>query len=310
MKRSWLLVFALIVLNAEVALLLFLQLRPGRIAIVPFILGSKIFLVGSSMAIVVVAGLVILWHGFKHLADVATMLALLLLVTALVLSLVGFRTYPSSHDNKPSATCFRLPFRNDIAVLHGGTTIDENYHVGFPSQRYAYDLALVRNGKTHEGEGYVVWDYFIYGQPVLSPASGNVIAVSDGDPDQSPSNEANLPYSNAGGNHILIAINGSEFLVLGHLQPGSIRVREGESVSAGQEIAKAGNSGRSGAPHLHLHLQDSPEPNSGEGIPMDFCRYDAWYVSEDPSKARYIERGMPTGKKRSQVVRAVESDLR
>lgn len=300
----WLLLGAF-VLGAAILLYIFLQMRPGRAAMIPFILGPKILL--ALGAIGLAAGIVLeMWHGsFAGLIRLRSLAGFGLLAVAILFSLLGFRSYPSSYDTRPSSTCFRLPFNEDIAVMQGGASLDENYHAGSPAQRYAYDLALIREGSTHKGEGYVVWDYHIYGQPVLSPSDGRVISISDGDADQSPSSETSLSYTNPGGNHIVIETGTGEFLFLGHLQPGSIRVKAGERVTIGQELALAGNSGQSGAPHLHVHLQDSPEANGGEGIPMHFCGYTSYDLDRDSATVRFVERGMPTGRERKQVIRSI-----
>lgn len=288
-----------------ILLYIFLQMRPGRAAILPFILGPKILL--ALAAIGLAAGIALeMWHGgFAGLIGLRPLAGFGLLVVAIAFSLLGFQSYPSSYDTKPSSTCFRLPFNEDIAVMQGGALLDENYHAGSPAQRYAYDLALIREGSTHKGEGYVVCDYYIYGRPVLSPSDGTVISISDGDADQSPSSETSLPYKTPGGNHIVIETGTGEFLFLGHLQPGSIRVKAGEHVTTGQELALAGNSGQSGAPHLHVHLQDSLESNGGEGIPLHFCSYMSYYLNGDSDAAQFVERGTPTGRERKQVIRSI-----
>jgi murein DD-endopeptidase MepM/ murein hydrolase activator NlpD len=46
---------------------------------------------------------------------------------------------------------------------------------------------------------------------------------------------------------------------MAHLKRGSARVSEGEQVRLGQEIAAVGDSGNSLWPHLHFHVQDSPD---------------------------------------------------
>jgi len=77
-------------------------------------------------------------------------------------------------------------------------------------------------------------------------------------------------------------------------------------VQTGQELARAGNSGRSGAPHLHIHLQDSPEFHGGEGIPMQFCDYLAYDLLDDSHSSKLISQGIPTGKQKKQVVRQID----
>jgi murein DD-endopeptidase MepM/ murein hydrolase activator NlpD len=57
------------------------------------------------------------------------------------------------------------------------------------------------------------------------------------------------------------------------LQPGSIRVKPGERVRAGQLLGLVGNSGNSTAPHLHFHVSDRPSILEGEGLPYGIDRF-------------------------------------
>ena len=43
--------------------------------------------------------------------------------------------------------------------------------------------------------------------------------------------------------------------MMAHLSPGSIQVKVGDRVERGQPIAKAGNSGNTTEPHLHMQAQ-------------------------------------------------------
>ncbi len=81
------------------------------------------------------------------------------------------------------------------------------------------------------------------------------------------------------------------------------KVKGGESVITGRVLGRVGNSGRSGAPHLHTQLQDAPEFNGGEGIPMEFCNYMAYDVGSDSQSAKLVPRGLPTGRQKKQEVR-------
>ena len=49
---------------------------------------------------------------------------------------------------------------------------------------------------------------------------------------------------------------------------GSLTVREGDRVQAGQPDARCGNSGNSSEPHLHFQLMDGPGPDSARGVPF------------------------------------------
>ena len=111
--------------------------------------------------------------------------------------------------------------------------------------------------------------YAGFGVPVLAPCNGSVVSVTDGVPDQQ------VPQRNRGamaGNHVILECNGV-WIVLAHLQRGSVAVRPGESVETGRPIGRLGNSGNSAEPHLHIHAQrpGPPEqPLGGEPLPIRF----------------------------------------
>jgi murein DD-endopeptidase MepM/ murein hydrolase activator NlpD len=72
------------------------------------------------------------------------------------------------------------------------------------------------------------------------------------------------------------------------MRRGSVRVRPGQRVRRGTVLGVCGNSGNSSEPHLHFHLQDSPEPLSGIGLPVVLRRV----VVDDRPRARATpERG-------------------
>ena len=72
----------------------------------------------------------------------------------------------------------------------------------------------------------------------------------------------NLPgevdVANNWGNFILLR-TGAAHVLLAHLKRGSMKVRIGEWVTAGQQVAACGSSGRSPVPHLHLQAQRDDE---------------------------------------------------
>jgi murein DD-endopeptidase MepM/ murein hydrolase activator NlpD len=83
-----------------------------------------------------------------------------------------------------------------------------------------------------------------------------VVSVSDVHPDE-PIGKIGVRPSY--GNHVLLRIGEHRYAVMGHLKQGSARVREGERVRLGQQIAAVGDSGDSLWPHLHIHVQEGPE---------------------------------------------------
>ncbi|MFG3478051.1 M23 family metallopeptidase [Streptomyces sp. NPDC047980] len=70
------------------------------------------------------------------------------------------------------------------------------------------------------------------------------------------------------GNHLVLDLGDGTWAVYAHLRRGSLAVREGERVSAGQLLARCGNSGNSTEPHLHFQLMDGPDPEAAHGIPF------------------------------------------
>jgi murein DD-endopeptidase MepM/ murein hydrolase activator NlpD len=159
-----------------------------------------------------------------------------------------------------------------------------NYHVVIPDQRWAYDLLVTKSGMSFQGDGTRLDDYYVYGRAVFAPAAGVVVEVRDSEPD---AEVGHWQLRRASGNHVIVRVASNEFLFIAHLQRGSIAVAPGERVRAGQPIGRVGNSGNTSEPHLHLHLQDTPTPYLGEGIPLYFRTY--W------AGGRFVDRGMPTG---------------
>lgn len=265
-------------------LLLFVMLhaRPGRLGVVLWRWGPSALAVLSS-ALLFAALLSAVWNrrtwnGWR--------LAGYLGLSLLVGSLGFYRTYPSSHDRAPSRVRFRLPLDGPITVAWGGGSPDVNYHVAAPAQRWAYDLLITKDGRSRTWDGTRLTDYYAYGRPVLSPAEGRVFAVHDGEPDV-PAGRTRR--GNGAGNHVVLEIARGEYLFIAHLRPGSIIVGPGQQIAAGQTVGAVGNSGNTSEPHVHVHLQDTPVPDLGEGIPFYFSDYLA------RSTGKQVERGMPTG---------------
>lgn len=203
--------------------------------------------------------------------------------------LIGPPWSPDLDDNAYLTRArLRLPFRGAWAVSWGGRSREDNHHHGHRAQRYAYDFVMVRDGRTHTGNGKRNEEYHCFGAPMLAPGEGTVLAAVDGREDQTPGvRDEEQPL----GNHVVVDHGTGEFSVLAHLQRGSVSVRSGERVSAGHPVGRCGNSGRSSEPHLHVHLEDAPVPLEGEGLPMQFLNYHA--------DGRLVERGEPA---RGQVV--------
>jgi hypothetical protein len=164
-------------------------------------------------------------------------------------------------------THLRLPFKGEWYVFWGGRTLDQNHHAASRSQRFAHDLAIMREGATHHGDGRSLGDYYCYGKPVLAPAAGTIAWLEDRHPDQEiGTSDPAHPI----GNGVVIDHGNGEFSVIAHLQPGSLKVKLGQHVKTGQKLGKCGNSGNTSEPHVHYHLQNAIDIREADGLPAQF----------------------------------------
>ncbi|TDC20291.1 M23 family peptidase [Streptomyces sp. 8K308] len=70
------------------------------------------------------------------------------------------------------------------------------------------------------------------------------------------------------GNHLILDLGGGVHAMYAHLRRGSLTVRPGDRVTAGQLVARCGNSGNSTEPHLHFQLMDGPDLVTARGLPF------------------------------------------
>jgi murein DD-endopeptidase MepM/ murein hydrolase activator NlpD len=281
-SRDWWVDGVAVVAALHVALVLTLRARPGGVAVTLWTWGPPI-LVSASAALLVAALTGALWKrhawSWRRLAGLAGL--------SLVIGSMGvYRVFPSSRDTTPSRVAFRLPLRGPIRVAWGGPTADVNHHVSAPSERWGYDFLVTVDGVSYRGDGTAVTDYHAYDRPVLSPAGGRVVATRDGEPDARPRRPDTF---NGPGNFVGLEVAAGEYLFIAHLRAGTVRVRTGERVGRGDVIGHVGNSGNSSEPHVHLHLQSTPQLDEGEGVPFNFSNY---IVSGERT---VIATGMPRG---------------
>lgn len=112
------------------------------------------------------------------------------------------------------------------------------------------------------------------GVPVLAAAPGVVRAIRDEMPDISiREGGVEAVKGREAGNGVVIRHDGGWETQYSHLRRGSIRVKPGESVKAGQPLGLVGLSGKTEFPHLHfsVRFQGQPvDPFVGVGSP-DQC---------------------------------------
>jgi murein DD-endopeptidase MepM/ murein hydrolase activator NlpD len=137
------------------------------------------------------------------------------------------------------------------------------------AQRYAIDWARLCDGRMYANRGSANTDFCGYGQDVLAVADARVAAVKDGIVENKPgenSRAVKVTLETLLGNHIVLDLGDHLYAVYAHLQPGSLRVKAGDRVQAGQAIARLGNSGNSDAPHLHFHIAQAETVEAVESV--------------------------------------------
>lgn len=110
--------------------------------------------------------------------------------------------------------------------------------------------------------------YAVYDAVVYAPCSGRILSAVDGKPDNLAGHRYRSPN---GANAVTLACNGA-FVSLVHLRSGTLTVRPGDSIDAGDVIGRVGNSGNTEEPHLHVHAHTVPTSESpfGDPLPLTF----------------------------------------
>jgi murein DD-endopeptidase MepM/ murein hydrolase activator NlpD len=176
----------------------------------------------------------------------------------------------SSYGKYQDRACLQFPLKGEWTIYQGGETVSENYHAATPDQRYAFDVVRLKNDRLFLGKGETNGDWFSFQQPVYADGRGKIVGVTEGLPDNPPMkpNES-VPKH---GNSVVIDHGNGEFSMYAHLSQGSITVKVGQIVAAGDQLGRVGNSGNSPFPHLHFHLQDTGVWFDGFGLPLQFHR--------------------------------------
>ncbi|MBI5868586.1 MAG: M23 family metallopeptidase [candidate division Zixibacteria bacterium] len=147
----------------------------------------------------------------------------------------------------------------------------------FVAQRLALDLMKVGDdGRLWHTDPAKNENWYGYGQEVLAVDDGEVVQICDSIQENtplSPTRAVRMTRANICGNFVVLKLREGEFVLLGHLKPGEITVKQGQRVKKGDVLGYIGNSGNSDAPHLHIHAIDGPAPLASEGIPYVFTEF-------------------------------------
>ena len=182
------------------------------------------------------------------------------------LYLKPYITYPES-DLKFTKNKYRMPIDQEWYVFWGGANEFVNYHYPYEQQRYAYDLIILKDGKSYMDSPTVNAHYFAFNADIVAPFTGEVIAVVSDIEDNIP---GEMDEENAAGNYIVIAHPNEEYSMIAYFKKDTIVVRPGETVKEGQLLGQCGNSGNSSEAHIHFQVMDKADMNEAKSIRIQF----------------------------------------
>jgi len=166
---------------------------------------------------------------------------------------------------------------------------------------FAIDWTRLVGGALYTGDGGQNSDWADFGAAIYSVADGTVVSTVDGLPDIPPfeANPGLRKPADWAGNNAIIRIGPGRYAVYGHLQTGSVRVRRGQRVRAGQQLGRLGNSGNTTGPHLHFGIQERPNFFS-QSVPFAIDRFRLEGLADPaPTPPRVRVTGRPRTERRA-----------
>jgi len=167
--------------------------------------------------------------------------------------------------------------------------IDWRYPKGFRFFKRPYLSALTFGVRLNQCLGWA--------QPIYAPFDGEIIEAEDGVKERNPvhfvrdiifvlknafffkPSDNNRDMKLVLGNYIILK-GESCYAFFAHARTGSLRIKPGDIVRTGQQLAEVGHSGNSTAPHLHFHLMDNHILMKAKGVPCCFREYELFNEGE------------------------------
>jgi hypothetical protein len=143
------------------------------------------------------------------------------------------------------------------------------------AQPFAIDWVRIDETGHSSHDPTKVTGYACYGEPVVAVADGKIFGVVNKFADQTPPEATGSDrFKWAGGNYIVQDIGNGYYAFYAHMKPGSITVKDGDTVHRGQQIGAVGNTGNTTEPHLHMHITRNPGMLQADGVPYVFDNFE------------------------------------
>jgi Peptidase family M23 len=194
-------------------------------------------------------------------------------------------------------TTFQFPFSGTWAVNVGNDLSTGHRRSGLNGlTSYGWDFVkLGPNGMPYRTTGTAPEDFYTFGEPVLAAAAGEVVEVRN---DIGPYGVGKAPSAEVlrgdgdifAGNLVTLDHGNGEYTLTCHMLAGSVVVKLGEHVRAGQLLGKVGTSGFAGVPHIHFNLITGPKWLQAKGLPSWFSNFERIRTGAPPLR---VERGDP-----------------
>ena len=226
-----------------------------------------------ALTVIMIAAAFITRPQFRAVNDSPQTAELRLLSLALAIWFL-FLTVRALLGRRAGRTALNLTFplkEGKYLIAQGGASRVVNAHARNASQRYAVDIVKVGSmGARAQGlYPIALKKYEIFGEQLVSPCDGVVVAARDDLPDLFPSE---VDPENPFGNHVAIQCEDAT-VYLAHLLKGSVTVETGQKVRAGKILGRVGNSGNTTEPHLHVHAETGTYTGELSGQPAMRIRF-------------------------------------
>lgn len=159
-------------------------------------------------------------------------------------------------DKRQIMTSFPLPFSGEWHIAKDTT----GHHRIKAGAAYAFDCVIHKSKKAFRGtvksqkgfERLALEDFYAWNKPILAQADGVVMDAKDEFEDHAIGKLGGFSEAN----YVSVNYGAGILGFYAHLKKGSVTVKKGDKVKAGQIIGRVGNSGASGMPHLHFTMMD------------------------------------------------------